>query len=76
MSHLTITVDGDTLMDGDTGDWTYNPPQQVMNQLNGQTVKPYSRALLVAMADHALASRNATITITTRDGGWTLDVQH
>lgn len=75
MSHLTVIINGDTVMNGDTGDWTHTPPTLTNDLLKGHLQpQPYSRPLLVVMADTALRHTTATITITTRDSGWTMDI--
>lgn len=81
MSHIKITVDGKTLMDADPGTWRHTPPDipDLRRQSGGQ---PWGLAVMGAVA-HAAALTQAgrhvgdtTMTITTRKGAWTMDVQH
>lgn len=80
MSHITITVDGDTLMDADPGSWNSTPPNidSLKLKLGGQ---PWGIALIGAVAEAGtlsmanLPGTDTTIVVTTRDNGWTLDVQ-
>ncbi|OHT87130.1 MFS transporter [Mycobacteroides saopaulense] len=80
MSHITITIDGDTLMDADPGSWRSTPPdiEALKLKSGGQ---PWGIALMGAVAEAAtlsmanLPATDTTIVVTTRDNGWTLDVE-
>ncbi|MDO3206618.1 MFS transporter [Mycobacteroides abscessus] len=80
MSHIRIIVDGDTLMDADPGNWRSTPPdiESLKLKTGGQ---PWGIALMGAVAEAAtlsmanLPATDTTIVVTTRDNGWTLDVE-
>jgi hypothetical protein len=76
VAHIRLTLDGDTLMDGDLGAWQQQPPEAVADMLrNGGRGEPWHRPTLMVIADADLRNKSATITITTSADGWTLDVQ-
>lgn len=77
MSHLRITIDGQTLMDANPGQWTHTPPD--LSKLNfnaGSVDQPYmltiqgivAKRAIEAIAGHARG--NTDITVTTRADGW------
>ncbi|CPX29539.1 Hypothetical major facilitator transporter [Mycobacteroides abscessus] len=80
MAHITITIDGDTLMDADPGSWRSTPPdiESLKLKTGGQ---PWGIALMGAVAEAAtlsmanLTGTDTAIMVTTRDNGWTLEVQ-
>lgn len=75
VAHLHITVDNTVIMDGDTGQWTTEPPQLVMDQLKpGAKPKPWMRALMLTIADAAMGNKDTTATVRTQPNGWTLEV--
>lgn len=82
MSHIRITIDDEVVMDADPGQWSVTPPDVASLQLKGggTTPKPWMQAVLLTLASVAtlaMAGKPAgdtVITVTTRDGGWTLDV--
>lgn len=77
MSQLTITVDGDTVMDADPGDFTLNPPELVTDQLKANA-RPavWMRAMAIVIADAAMSRCDTSINVTTRFNGWDLSVWH
>lgn len=76
MAHMTVTIDGNTVMDSPLGDWTANPPEILTEQLAATTTpKLYMRCLLILMADAALSDTATTVDITTDADNWTMRVQ-
>lgn len=79
MSRIVITVDNKTLMDADPGTWTYTPPDLDALKLQTGTPQPWMQSIMFALAEVATKAfagqpqQDTTITVTTRDGGWTLD---
>lgn len=75
-ARMRITVDGDTLMDADLGNWTQPKPQiDQLNQLAASPTPPaWTRPVMVMLAEAALRKRSLNIDITTRDSGWTMSV--
>ncbi|AIT14578.1 hypothetical protein SEA_TAPIOCA_69 [Mycobacterium phage Tapioca] len=77
MSHIRVTLDGNTIMDGDPGQWATKPPAIADLELRAASGNPEPWVqILTAFARAAVTGRNTTITATTRDNGWTLDVEH
>lgn len=76
MAHIRLTVNGTTVMDGDLGTWQQQPPQAVADMLrNGGNGKPWHRPLLMVLTDAAVRDQAIDITVTTGEGGYTLDIQ-
>ena len=77
MSHIRVILDGNTIMDGDPGEWTAKPPAITDLELRAKSANPEPWVqILTTFARAAVAGRDATITATTRDTGWTLDVEY
>jgi hypothetical protein len=87
MANVRIIIDGTTAMDSEVSLRTGALP--TMDELKGSLQKaaggefkpwqlPTVGALSAVLLEGNLkgAIPNTTITVTTRDGGWTLDVQH
>ncbi len=83
MAHITVVVNGDTLMNADPGDWTTNPPD--INALGfrgrGNQPEPWRQLIMLTIAETAtlaLAGKpglNTSIDVTTRAGGWTMNME-
>ncbi len=80
MSHITITIDGETIMDADPGTWRSTPPDVEALKLKSSG-QPWGIALMGAVAEAAtlsmanLPATDTTIAVTTRNNGWALDVE-
>ena len=75
MAAITLTIDGEVVINGDLGDWDTNPPQILRDQLAAHAKpKPWMRCLLIALADAAMMQQDATLDVVTGDGTWTLSV--
>jgi cytochrome c553 len=82
MSYITINIDGETVMDGDTGKWQQQPPEFIAKQLkamqDGSTKpSPWMRALMLVVAEAAMTDTYTSVDVTT-DGnaGWTLQTRY
>lgn len=76
-THIKLTVDGETLMDGDLGEWKHKPPTAIQHLIKpGRKPEPYLQAALGAVLEASLISKSATIDCTTRENGWTVSVDH
>lgn len=81
MSHIRITVDNTVLMDADPGTWTHTPPDINTLKLKAGN-QPWGLAVMATVAETATLAmagkpaRDTTITITTDDDGWTIEVEH
>lgn len=74
-AHLLITLDGETLMDGELGDWVASATDRLGEHLQpGSVPPPWVKALMFAMADAAVRGGSLAIDITRRGGGWTMSV--
>jgi hypothetical protein len=82
MANIRITVDGNVLMDADPGTWSSAPPNMMPLQLGKPDPDPWMVAMMptvAKVATEAMAGKkpgDITITVTTDDNGWTLDVEH
>lgn len=76
MSHLTVTINNQTVMDGDTGQWSTNPPTILTDQLKANAhPAPWMRAIMLTVADAAMTHTDTRITVTTTPNEWTLKVK-
>ncbi|MEE3066586.1 MAG: hypothetical protein VYA67_22035 [Actinomycetota bacterium] len=73
---MTITVDGDTLMDADTGQWTTKPPE--LEQLNlrggGNNPQPWLQTIMFILAKAGITALSGQTT-TEPDNRWTMTVE-
>lgn len=75
MTHMTVTIDGEKVIDGDLGEWNSNPPEILRDQLAANaTPKPWMRCLLMVIADTAMSGVDTAVVIATSQSGWTLEV--
>jgi hypothetical protein len=75
MPHLTITVDGETLMDGDLGQWDNSPSPLTVEQLTvDPTPKPWMLGMMGAFAHAAATQQDTAITVVTSSNGWSIKV--
>lgn len=72
MSHITITLNGDQVVNSDSGQWTDTPPEDVRKYLKPATPgsEPWVQPMQVVLAPALIANRDITIDIQTGDG-WT-----
>lgn len=77
MSRATLVVDGRTLLDEDVTPGQKTPPAILADMIKpGARKQPYLMAAAAALAEAVIKNQPVHITITTRLGGWTLDVNH
>lgn len=74
MPNVTLTIDGDTVMDIDIATWTAQPPAVADLQLRARK-DPWAIPALQAIADAAITQRDTRITVQTATTGWAMDVQ-
>jgi hypothetical protein len=76
MPRVAISIDGETLMDADVGQWTKEPPHGVNDLVTRATSspQPWYPAILAALQNAILTDKHTTITVATRSDGWTLEV--
>lgn len=77
MATMRITIDGKTVMDGDIGQWTTNPPEMITDQLKaGAKPVPGIRALMLELAMCGASGQSLVVDLRTkaRGKGFTLDV--
>lgn len=75
MTELKVTVDGKTVIDGDMGQWSENPPEIIREQLAANaTPKPWMRCLLMVVANAAVTATDTTVVIATTETTWTMQV--
>lgn len=76
MARSVITVDGKTLLDADLYDWQQPSPEILKYIKPGAKPPTYMRAAIIALAEAAAQNQIITISVTTRDGGWTMSSDH
>lgn len=77
MATMRVTIDGQTVMDGDMGQWTTEPPAILTDQLKANSKPaPWMRALMLTMADAAMGEQAISVEVKTRADGWDYSVTH
>lgn len=77
---IRITVDGQTIMDADPGEWRTTPPDIDSLKLKAGT-QPWGLAVMGTVAEAATLAMagkscgDTTIAITSRATGWSMDVE-
>ena len=75
MTNLRVTLDGETVIDGDMGEWNANPPEILREQLAAtSTPRPWMRCLLMVVANAALTGTDTEVVVRTSENRWTLEV--
>lgn len=75
MTNMRITVNGDTWLDGDLGEWQEKPPEQFVKALQTPSPQvPGLRALMLTMGEYAAQEKSCSLELTTTDGWPTLTV--
>lgn len=75
MTALHVTIDGQTVIDGDMGQWSADPPEILREQLAANaTPRPWMRCLLMVVANAALTDTDTEVVVRTGDNGWTMEV--
>jgi hypothetical protein len=75
MTHVKLTLNGDTLMDGDTGDWQRKPPTAIQHLIKpGKAAQPYLQAALGALVEATIKDVDTHIDCTTFPTGWNVRV--
>jgi hypothetical protein len=77
MPGARIVINDHVLFDDDLGSWRDNPPDFAKDLIKpGVRPQPYFKAILIAMADAALADKSVEITVRVTDpGDWTMRVK-
>lgn len=74
MAKTTIIVDGTTLLDRDIGEWTTSVPELADFVKPGIKPEPHMLAMLPLLTSALMRNEPFAVEITTRPGGFTLDV--
>lgn len=78
-SYLKVTINGDVVMEGDTGQWQERQPEFIVNALkgmgNGQPA-PYMRALMLVIAEAAMTKTYTEAEVKSSGSGWSLGVRY
>lgn len=76
LGNMHVTINGETLMT-DLGDWKRQPPEIIANAIKPGAQPPgWTKALLMALTDAAVANTPQRIDVTTSERGWTMSVDH
>lgn len=79
-SYLKVTIDGETVMDGDTGAWQQRQPefiaQQLKNMASSGAPAPYMRALMLVIAEAAMTKTYTEAEVKSFASGWNLQVKY
>jgi hypothetical protein len=84
MSYAHITIDGNTILDGNLNQWTHKPPTELakyltpiaQHQPHATTHQPGINALLLAFATAAKTGQDFIADLTNTPDGYTLTVSH
>ena len=82
MAHISITIDGKTVMDGHTGQWQERPPDFIAQQLEAMKTgntqpSPWMRAVMLVVAEAAMTDNYTAVEVTTNgNAGWTLKTKY
>jgi len=81
MAALKVTIDNETVIDGDTGTWVAQPPEFIAKQMDAalnSDVKPspWMRALMLVIAETAMTDTATGVEIKTWDEGWSLTTNY
>ena len=77
MTHIRVTIDGQTKMDGDLGQWTEQPRPvgDMMAEIKANTRNaPWMRTILDLIAKAAMIGKGFTAEVSTRPDGYALSV--
>ena len=70
MPSLHITVNGETWMNGDLGEWQQKQPEQFVQALkNPRAAQPGTMALLTAISECVTSDKAYSLELTTSDNG-------
>lgn len=77
MAHVKITIDGETILDDNLGEWTRALPERLQQELhpNEGRPQPWIRAIGLAMVEAATDNKPFEADVTTSPGEWTLTVK-
>lgn len=84
MAYIKVTIDGETVLDGESGTWEQRPPDFIAQQLHNMTTStnpvppsPWMRSIMLILAEAAMTETYASIEVSTRgNAGWSLDVKY
>lgn len=84
MAYIKLTIDEETLLDGESGTWEQRPPDFIAEQLHKMTnstnpvpPSPWMRSVMLILAEAAMTETYASIDVVTRGNeGWSLDVKY
>ena len=81
MAFLKVTIDDETVIDGDTGTWIEQPPEFIAKQMDAalkSDVKPspWMRALMLVVAETAMTDTATAVDVKTWDEGWSLTTNY
>lgn len=76
MTNVELVIDGTTVWDGDTGQWTSTTPLSVSDalQLSRPQAAPYLMCARAALVEAAMTGVGVRIEACTRANGWTVSV--
>jgi hypothetical protein len=83
MAYIKVTIDGDTVIDGESGSWEQRTPDFIAKQLHDLTSNPnptppspWMRALMLVIAEAAMTSTYTEVDIKTTGSGWSLTTKY
>lgn len=75
MTHVRITIDGDTVMDTDISQWNTEPPAITDLKLQAAADQPWAIPTIQALTAAAIRQHDTDIDVTTGDTEFTLHVR-
>lgn len=83
MAYVKVVVDGETVLDGETGTWEKQTPDFIAKQLHDMTSNPnptppspWMRALMLVLAEAAMTETYTDIDIKSWGAGWSLTTKY
>lgn len=83
MAYIKVLVDGETVIDGETGEWEQRTPDFIAKQLHDMTSNPnppkpspWMRAMMLVLAEAAMTDTHTEIEVKSWEAGWSLTTKY
>ena len=74
-ARVHLTVDGSVVFDGSLDEWKFTPPDYFKDAIKSDVKpEPWLKAIMIVMADAALAGSSVSIEATTGESSWSIQV--
>ncbi len=83
MAYIKVTIDGETVLDGESGTWEARPPEFLAKEManvtaseNAKSTGPWMRALMLVIAEAVMTKSYTEVEIKTSGSGWSLNTRY